>query len=132
VDASAPRRQHADAPVAELVAHAFDENRSGVGHHACRRFLIVQVLQQVFSRELVEIVLACQLVDGGGRRQAQHLADQPSYSEAELERPSRLIALPERHFPRLAGSGGDQHAVVRDLRDPPGRCAETPSRRRVP
>src|SRR5437764_1342829 len=42
----------------------------------------------------------------------------------ELERPRRGLALPERHLPRDAGCGRDEHAVVRDLLDPPGRRAE--------
>ena len=43
---------------------------------------------------------------------------------AELERPARLLALPERHLRGLAGRGGDEHAVARDLLDAPRRRAE--------
>ena len=46
VDAAAARRQHADAPVAELVAHAFDEDGRRVGHGTRRGHLVAQVLQE--------------------------------------------------------------------------------------
>ena len=43
---------------------------------------------------------------------------------AELERAAGAIAVPEGHLARLAGGGRDEHAVVRDLVDAPGGCAE--------
>jgi hypothetical protein len=38
--------------------------------------------------------------------------------------PADAFALPERHRPRHAGRRRDEHAVARDLLDPPGRRAE--------
>ena len=43
---------------------------------------------------------------------------------AELQRPAGGVALPERHLARLARRRRDEHAVVRDLLDAPGRGAE--------
>ena len=43
---------------------------------------------------------------------------------AELGRPADLLALPERDRAGHAGRGGDEHAVARDLLDPPRRGAE--------
>ena len=54
VHALAERRQDADAPVAELVAEPFDDDRAVVGDGAGRLALIVNVLDQVLRRELVE------------------------------------------------------------------------------
>ena len=42
----------------------------------------------------------------------------------ELERPAGRVAFPERHLAGLARRRRDEHAVVRDLLDPPGRRAE--------
>ena len=43
---------------------------------------------------------------------------------AELERPARLVAVPERHLARLARRGRDHDAVERDVLDPPRGRAE--------
>ena len=67
VNPPAARRQDAHAPVAELVAHAFDDHRRRVGKGPRRRRLIAQVLQQVLGRARIEIVLARQLVERRGR-----------------------------------------------------------------
>ena len=42
----------------------------------------------------------------------------------EFDRAAGLVAVPERHLARLARRRRDQHAVVRDLLDPPGGRAE--------
>ena len=43
---------------------------------------------------------------------------------AELGRTTYGIAVPERHFPWLAGSRRNDHAIVRNFFDAPGRGAE--------
>ena len=65
MNAPAARREHAHPPVAELVADPLDQNRAGVGNLARRRHLIAQVLEQIFGRARVEVVLADEPVDGG-------------------------------------------------------------------
>ena len=52
------------------------------------------------------------------------LAEEGAQRAAELQRPAGGVAVPERHLPGLAGGGGDQHPVVGDLLDPPGRRPE--------
>ena len=72
------------------------------------------------------------LVEAGGpgalqpglRRGGADLAQERAERPAQLERPALGVALPERHLPGLARGGGDQHAVVGDVLDPPGRRAE--------
>ena len=86
--------------------------------------LIAQVLQQVLGGARVEIVLARQPIDGGGRRQPQQVVHQAADREPELERPAGAVALPERHLARLARRRRHEHAIVRDLLDPPRRGAE--------
>ena len=86
--------------------------------------LIAQVLEQVLGGARVEIVLARQSIDGGGRRQSQQVVHQAADREPELQRPARAVAFPERHLARLARRGRHQHAVVRDLLDAPRRGAE--------
>ncbi len=125
MDAAAARRQHADAPVAELVAHPLDDDRPGVGYGAGGGKLVAEILEQVLGGARVEIVLARQSIDRGGRRQSlQQVVHQPADREAELERAAGAIALPERHLARLARRRRHQHAVVGDLLDAPRRGAE--------
>ena len=57
VDAPAERREHADAPVAELVAAALDQDRAVVGDDAGGGRLVGQVAQQVLGRLLIEVVV---------------------------------------------------------------------------
>ena len=56
------------------------------------------------------------LVDGPAGEGADRLA--------ELLRPAEAVALPERHRGGDARGGADDHAVARDLLDPPARGAE--------
>ncbi len=65
VDAAAERRQHADAPVAELVAAAFDHDGAVVGHGAGGFGLIGEIPDEVFRSLLVEIVMADEALDRG-------------------------------------------------------------------
>ncbi len=51
---------------------------------------------------------------------AHQLADAP----AKLQRPAGVVPMPERHLARLARRRRDQHPVVRDLIDAPGRGAQ--------
>ena len=58
----------------------------------------------------------------GGR--VGDLAQERAERAAELDRAARRVALPERHPADLAGRRGDQHPVVGDVLDAPGRRAE--------
>ena len=60
----AERAEHAHPPVADLVAEALDDDRAVVGHDAGGLGLLVDVLQQVRRRELVERVVVAQHADG--------------------------------------------------------------------
>ncbi len=57
---------------------------------------------------------------GSADERAHQLADGAS----ELQRPAGGVRLPERHLARFARRRRDEHAVVRDLLDAPGRGAE--------
>ena len=52
------------------------------------------------------------------------LSDQFANLFTELQRTACSIAMPEWHFAGLTWCWGDQHAIVRNLFDPPSRCAE--------
>ena len=121
---SAERRQQADAPVAQLVAAALDDEGAIVRHVADRRALIGQVLQQVLGRLPIEVVLLFEPGEGGGGRLRLERADQRADGAAELERPAGRLALPERHLARLARRRRDDDLVVGDVLDAPRRGAE--------
>ncbi len=64
VDRRAERAEDADPPVADLVAEALDDDRAVVGDDAGRLGLLVDVLQQVARRQLVEGVVVAERCRG--------------------------------------------------------------------
>ena len=119
----AERGEDADAPVADLVGEALDDDRAVVGHRAGRLGLLVEVGAQVRSRAGVEPVFA-QARFGIGAGELAQLTRERAERAAELERPAGPVALPERGLGGLAGRGRDDHAVEGDLLDPPRGRAE--------
>ena len=124
VHARAERGEDADAPVADLVAEALDHDCPVGGHGSRRRLLLAQEREQVACGALVEAVPLGQPLDrllvGEGGELPRGLAD----LLAELVRPPHPLALPERHRAGNTGGRRDEHAVARDLLDPPRRGAE--------
>ena len=120
VHAAAVGGEDAQAPVADLVAEALDDDRALARDDARRLLLLAQEREQVAGRLLVEVVVALErlgvLVDGPAGERADRLA--------ELARAPDRVALPERHRAGDAGRGRDDDAVARDLLDPPRRRAE--------
>ena len=105
VNAAAEGREDADAPVAELVADALDDDGAVVGDLAGGGFLIGEELEQVFGGVGVEVVFGDEAGEGGGLGQGAEFADQRADAAAEFERAAGTVAFPERHFAGLAGSG---------------------------
>ncbi len=120
VHAAAERREDAQPPVADLVAEALDDDRAVARHDAGRVLLLAQERDQVLGGQVVEVVA---LLQRGGV-----LLDRPAGERADrlaqLARAPDAVAAPERHRAGDAGSRGDDHAVARDLLDPPARRAE--------
>ena len=89
------RGEHAQPPVADLVAEALDDDRALARQHARGRLLLAQVGEQVARGALVEVVVALEragvLLDGPARERADRLA--------QLLRAADRVALPERHRP---------------------------------
>ena len=120
VHAAAVRGEDAQPPVADLVAEALDHDRAVARHDAGGVLLLAQEREQVLGGQVVEVVALLQ------RRRV--LLDRPAGERADrlaqLARAPDPVAAPERHGARHAGRGRDDHAVARDLLDPPGRGAE--------
>ena len=118
VDARTERREDADAPVADLVAEALDDDRAVGRERAGRLLLLAQEGEEVRARR--------------ARRDRRHLrvarreqlARELADRLAELVRAADALALPERHGSRDARRRRHEHAVARDLLDPPRRGAE--------
>jgi hypothetical protein len=97
VDASTERRQHAQPPVADLVAEALDDDGAVGRQDTGRLLLLVQVVEQVARGALVEVVLACELlrglVDGVARERPDRLAELlgPADRVRQLDAPSRNV-----------------------------------------
>ena len=124
VHAGAEGREHAQPPVADLVAEALDDDRAVGRQDAGGQLLLAQVLDERARGALVAGVQARQALHGALVVERGELALEAADGAAELERATRLLALPERHLRGLAGRGGDDHAVARDLLDAPGGRAE--------
>ena len=124
VDPGAERRQDADAPVADLVAEALDDDRAVVRHRRGRLRLILEVADEVLRRQRVEADLGAEAFDRLRAWRRAELARERADRAAELQRAAGPVALPERHLAGLAGRRRDDHAVARDVLDPPARRAE--------
>ena len=124
VHAGAERRQDADAPVADLVAEALDDDGPIRGHGTGRGLLVAEEGHQVLRRLLVQRVVFGQPRDRLRLRQGGQLAGGLADRLAELVRPTRPFSLPERDRPRNTRSRRDEHTVAGDLLDPPRGGAE--------
>ena len=122
--ARAEGREHAQAPVADLVAEALDDDRAVGGQDAGGRLLLPQVLHQRAGGALVAGVQPGQPLHGALVVQRRELALQPPDGAPELDGTPGLLALPEWHLCGLAGRGGDDHAIALDLLDAPRRGAQ--------
>ena len=120
VDATAEGREHAQPPVADLVAEALDDDRPVRRHHAGGRLLFAQVFDEVARRAGVEVVLGLESLGGLIDRPARERPDRLT----ELARASHPISLPEGHRARQARRRGDDYPVAANLLDTPRRGAE--------
>ena len=80
VHATAEGREDAEAPVADLIAEALDDDRLVGGHDPGRRLLLAQVGDEVLGGERVEVAL------GGQLRRAR--LETASRAKAPIARPS--------------------------------------------
>ena len=124
VHARAERGQDAHPPVADLVAEPLDDHGPVVGDGAGGLHLLLEVGHEVPRGELVQAHVAAEPLEGGVATGAAERAGEGAHGAAELDRAARLVAVPEGHPPLLAGRGGDDHPVTRDVLDAPGRGAE--------
>ena len=114
----------AQAPVPDLVAEPFDDDRSVVGHRAGRLRLLVEVGEHVVRCPLVEEVQGAESFQRLSTRDAPDLTDEPAERAAELGGAARPVAVPERHLAGLTGRRGDDDPFEGDLLDPPCRGPE--------
>ncbi len=121
VHAAAVRAEDAQPPVADLVAEALDHDRAVARHDARRRLLLAQEVDEVAGGELVEVVVALERASGPASTASR--AKAPIASPSSRGRPSPS-PFQNGTAAGHAGSGRDDHAVARDLLDPPARGAE--------
>ena len=126
------RAENADAPVADFVAKSLDHDRAVIGDDTSCLRLFLEVQQHVVRGQRVEPVVGHQLWQGGLRgrgrsRERPGLALKGTQRATEFQRPSRPVAMPERHLARLARRGRDDDPLERDVLDTP--CAGTQNER---
>jgi hypothetical protein len=94
--AAAERRQHADAPVPDLVSEALDDDRAVGRDNAGRALLVAQERDEVGGRPPLQVVVLLQPLARCLVRERDELAGRAADPLAELERPPDALALPER------------------------------------
>ena len=124
VNAASERRQDAHAPIADLVAEALDHDRAVGGDNPGCALLLAQERQQVVGGSLVEMELAAEPRRGALVRERRQLAGRRADLLAELVGTADALPFPERNGTRQSRRRRDEHAVARDLLDPPRGCAE--------
>ena len=103
VHAAAERRQDADAPVADLVAEALDDDRAVGRDDAGRRLLLAQVREQVLRGARVEVVLVAEPLERAfASSSATSSREARADLLAQLVRTADALALPERDRARHA------------------------------
>ena len=123
VHLGAERRQHADAPVADLVAEPLHHDGAVVGHDTGGLGLLVEVGDEVGGRPIIEPAVA-QALHGIRRADGTELTDERPDRSAQLQRSARPVAVPERHLAGLPRRGRDDDLLERDVLDAPGGRAE--------
>ncbi len=123
------RRQHTHPPVPQLIPHPLNHNVAIIRNNDGRQLLIRQIAQHILRRHRIQIMLRRQPRHRHTPRHLAQLPHQRANPPPKLQRPPRLIPMPERHLPRLARSRRHQHAVMRNLIDPPRRSAQNETSR---
>src|SRR6185503_2221712 len=114
VHASTEGREHAQAPVADLIAEALDDDRAIRGQDAGGSLLLAQILHERAGGALVARVQAGQALHRALVVERRELALEPPDGAPELDGAAGLLTLPERNLRGLAGRGGDDHAIALD------------------
>ena len=120
VDAAAVGREHAQAPVADLVAEALEHDRAVARQHARGVLLLAQVGEQVARRALVEVVVALR----ASRRPARppsartRRSPRPAPSGARPSRPSRTAPRRARRAPGVTITRSRPISSIRQVEAP--------------
>ena len=125
VDPRPEGRQHAQAPVADLVAEPLDHDRAVARHGPGGRGLVLEVGDEVGRGAPVEARSRprSRAAARSGPAATSSRASRPTASPSSYGPPDAL-ALPERNRPRRAGGRGHDHPVAGDLLDAPGGGAQ--------
>ena len=106
VDAIAEGSEDADAPVAELVADALDDDVAIIWNGGGYICLIGEELEEIFGGLGVEVVFADEAADGRVRREGAEFADERADAAAEFEG----TASADRHARRAFCRAGRERA----------------------
>src|SRR5262249_17087717 len=98
---AAERAEQNDLPVAELVARCLHEECAVGRQRLAARQLAADVIEQIASGSVVEVVLALQPGDAFGVVLAyRQLAQEGADCQAKIVTATGLLAAPERHHRR--------------------------------
>ena len=111
--------EDADAPVADLIPEPLNDDGAIVGDCTRCLDLLGDVLHEVAGSKRVELIVLHQPLLRGLVVEFVNLADEGTKCSAKFERPSRTVAVPERHLAWLTRRRGDGDAFKRDVFDSP-------------
>ena len=130
MDPATEWRQQDEPPVTELVAESLDDDPPIGRQRADHLALVLEVGDEIFGRELVEIVIGPKPGQdrrpsaGTPRELVLGLANERPERPPQLDRPADGVAMPERQLARHTRRRRNRDPVVGDLLDPPARRAE--------
>ena len=96
-----------------------EEQRPLVGDDACRRPLLVHVIDERYDRRLVAVIARHQRVESGAVARRIERAAKVAHAFGEVRRARAVFAVPERHPRRRSGRRRHDHPIVLDRPDAP-------------
>ena len=124
MDLCAKGTENADPPVSDLIPEPFNHNGLVVGDSAGGLHLFVEEQQQVGGGQLVKAVTATQPFHRLGSVSPGNFSNEGSHGSPQFKWAAGAVAVPERHFARLAGGRGNDDSLMGDVLNPPGAGAK--------
>ena len=124
VHAAAKRGEHADAPVAQFVTRALDDDGAVIWNYRGSNFLSARKRMRFSAAMGSRSCSRIKRLSAALRGMSREFADQLANAAAKFEGAAGIVSMPERHLARLARRRRNQYPVVGDLVDAPGRRAQ--------
>ncbi len=119
MDPHAKWGENTNAPVADFIAEAFDQNLSVIGDDARGFSLFVDVVHELLRGVLIERGKLLHKLRAFGWRDRLKLSQKLAHFLAEFERAAGAFSTPKRKSSRFAGCRRDENFLAGDIGHPP-------------